>query len=462
MKNIRLIVLFILAIILVFTGFFVFQGREVDVPHRRILSRIRSNGKLIVLTRNAPTTYYEGADGPRGFEFDLVSAFADHLGVKIELKVLDSIAEILREMEKGEGDIAAAGLTRTEEREKRFLFGPSYYTVQQELVCRRNSKIPRTIEDLPNFQMLIISGSSYLERLKELQVRFPSIQWETTDDLSTEQILEKVWKRELDCTVADRNIVAINRRYYPQLIVPFPISGEQPLAWVLKNGGEDLKTEIKNWLGEFQKSGRLELLRNKYYAHVEIFDYFDVAVYHKRIRTRLPLYREWLQQAGKKYRIPWTLLAAQGYQESHWDQEARSPTGVRGIMMLTQRTAESLGVSDRTDPYQSIVGGAKYLARMIKRVPDTVAEEDRLRFALAAYNVGLGHMWDARKLAVRLGKNPDIWPELKTVLPLLSQKKYYKQLKYGYARGTEPVRYVERIENYRDILEQHMDSIPAL
>ncbi len=462
MKNIRLIVLFILAIILVFTGFFVFQGREVDGPHRRILSRIRSNGKLIVLTRNAPTTYYEGADGPRGFEFDLVSAFADHLGVKIELKVLDSIAEILREMEKGEGDIAAAGLTRTEEREKRFLFGPSYYTVQQELVCRRNSKIPRTIEDLPNFQMLIISGSSYLERLKELQVRFPSIQWETTDDLSTEQILEKVWKRELDCTVADRNIVAINRRYYPQLIVPFPISGEQPLAWVLKNGGEDLKTEIKNWLGEFQKSGRLELLRNKYYAHVEIFDYFDVAVYHKRIRTRLPLYREWLQQAGKKYRIPWTLLAAQGYQESHWDQEARSPTGVRGIMMLTQRTAESLGVSDRTDPYQSIVGGAKYLARMIKRVPETVAEEDRLRFALAAYNVGFGHLLDARKLADRLGKNPDIWPALKTVLPLLSQKKYYKQLKYGYARGTEPVRYVERIENYRDILEQHMDSIPAL
>ena len=433
-----------------------------DGPHRRILSRIRSNGKLIVLTRNAPTTYYEGADGPRGFEFDLVSAFADHLGVKIELKVLDSIAEILREMEKGEGDIAAAGLTRTEEREKRFLFGPSYYTVQQELVCRRNSKIPRTIEDLPNFQMLIISGSSYLERLKELQVRFPSIQWETTDDLSTEQILEKVWKRELDCTVADRNIVAINRRYYPQLIVPFPISGEQPLAWVLKNGGEDLKTEIKNWLGEFQKSGRLELLRNKYYAHVEIFDYFDVAVYHKRIRTRLPLYREWLQQAGKKYRIPWTLLAAHGYQESHWDQEARSPTGVRGIMMLTQRTAESLGVSDRTDPYQSIVGGAKYLARMIKRVPETIAEEDRLRFALAAYNVGFGHLLDARKLADRLGKNPDIWPALKTVLPLLSQKKYYKQLKYGYARGTEPVRYVERIENYRDILEQHMDSIPAL
>ena len=310
--------------------------------------------------------------------------------------------------------------------------------------------------------MLIISGSSYVERLKALQVRFPSIQWETTEDLSTEQILEKVWKRELDCTVADRNIVAINRRYYPQLIIPFPISGEQPLAWVLKSGGEDLKTEIQNWLGEFEKSGRLEVLRNKYYAHVEIFDYFDVAVYHKRIRTRLPQYREWLQQAGEKYGIPWTLLAAQGYQESHWDQEARSPTGVRGIMMLTQRTAESLGVSDRTDPYQSILGGAKYLARMIKRVPETVTEEDRLRFALTAYNVGFGHLLDARKLAVRLGKNPDIWPALKTVLPLLSQKKYYKQLKYGYARGTEPIRYVERIENYRDILEQRMDSNPAL
>ena len=187
-----------------------------------------------------------------------------------------------------------------------------------------------------------------------------------------------------------------------------------------------------------------------------MFDYVDMRKFKRRIRSRLPKYRSLFEKAGRETGLPWTLLAAQAYQESHWNPGAKSPTGVRGMMMLTRNTARSLGIENRLDAYASIRGGAQYLLRMLKRVPDTVQGKDRLWFALAAYNVGFGHLRDARTLATRQGKNPDLWRDVKAVFPLLMRKKYYKTLRYGYARGTEPVRYVQRIRNYRQVLEQEI------
>ncbi len=195
-----------------------------------------------------------------------------------------------------------------------------------------------------------------------------------------------------------------------------------------------------------------------HFKDATVFDYFDIRTFHWRIETRLPLYRKWFEESGKRYNIPWTLLAAQSYQESHWNSRAKSPTGVRGLMMLTQNTARAMGVTNRLDPRQSIFGGARYLASLMDRIPATVHPNNRYLFALAAYNVGFGHLTDARNLAQELGKNPDSWHDLKTVLPLLSQPKYYSKLPFGYARGMEPVRYVDRIVNYQDILEQTMLS----
>ena len=179
----------------------------------------------------------------------------------------------------------------------------------------------------------------------------------------------------------------------------------------------------------------------------------------RRINQRLPKYMDDFKSAAEEHELDWILLAAQSYQESHWNPRAKSPTGVRGLMMLTLRTARQLGVESRLDPQQSIRGGAKYLAQLQKRIPESVQGEDRLWFALAAYNVGFGHLLDARKLARKLGKNPDFWVEMKEVLPLLSQKKYYKDLKYGYARGSEPVRYVQRVREYQQVLQQQF-SVP--
>ena len=179
---------------------------------------------------------------------------------------------------------------------------------------------------------------------------------------------------------------------------------------------------------------------------------FDEQKFIRHIKTRLPMYREEFKEAGGKYGLSWVLLAAQAYQESHWNRNAKSPTGVRGLMMLTRDTASDMGIKNRLDPQKSIKGGARYLARLFKRVPKNVRPEDRMLFALAAYNVGMGHVKDAQLLAKRLDKDPTRWDSIKTVLPLLAKKKYYKTLPNRYARGWEPVQYVKRIRAYRKIL----------
>ncbi len=443
-------------IIAVFALVFWFRN---DLFRTKYLDEILAKNRLVVLTRNASTTFYEGPEGPAGFEYDLVKDFADHLGVELEIKIIDSISDILLAINRGDGDIAAAGLTRTDLRQEKFLFGPDYHTVQQQVIYRRNNKEPaKSPVELAGKDLLIIEQSSYEERLRELQKEIPDLNWDTTRDLSTEQILEKVWKEEQEYTVSDSNIFAINRRYFPELSLAFPISEKQPLAWIIRPNAFDLLEEIEKWLDNYENSGRLAQLRDRYYAFTEIFDFVDLAIYHRRIDKRLPHYKELFQEAAEKTGLPWDLIAAQAYQESHWNPKAKSPTGVRGIMMLTLTTAKSVGVHNRLDPAQSIYGGATYLARIMKQVPQSVTGDDHLKYGLAAYNVGMGHMLDAQILATRLGKNPDSWNELKTVLPLLSQKKYYKTVRHGYARGSEPVIYVERVFNYRDILQRKMDS----
>ncbi|SHE19237.1 membrane-bound lytic murein transglycosylase MltF [methanotrophic endosymbiont of Bathymodiolus puteoserpentis (Logatchev)] len=418
-----------------------------------VMKDIRKQGKLIVLTRNAPTTYYLDAnDRPAGFEYDLSKALADSLNVDVEYKLYDNIEEIMAAINKGEGHIVAAGLTQTDSRALNQNFGPGYKTVQQQVVCHRKVNMPKEVSDLLGRSLLIIAESSYQESLLELKVNYPELKWEATSDLSTEQVLEKVENREVDCTVIDSNIMSLNRRYYPNLMVAFPLSEEQELAWMLPIDVGYFKQYVEDWFAQIEQNSTLNIINERYYGYVDIFDFYNNHVYLKRITSRLPKYKAAFKAVAKQYQLPWTLLAAQSYQESGWNAAARSPTGVRGLMMLTQNTAKAMGVAQRTDPMQSIKGGAKYLDKMLKRIPEDVANADRVWFALAAYNVGFAHLLDARALARQLGKSPSTWHDLKEVLPLLSQKKYYKNLKYGYARGAEPVKYIDRIRYYQDVL----------
>ena len=425
---------------------------------RQRLDRVLSDAEIVVVTRNAPTTYYEGRDGDAGFEYELTKAFAEHLGVKPRYIFKDNTSEILATLESGEADIAAAGLTRTEGRDEQFLFGATYQVVSQQVVCRRKGKQPNKLEDLEGIELVVPADTSYVERLNYLKRYYPFLNWRIEEQLNTESLLEKVWRQDIDCTIGDSNIVAINRRYYPELSVRFDISEPEILAWVLPKNAEGLQAAINDWFENIEEDGTLSQLLDKYYGFIEVFDYVDIRTYTRRIHSRLPKYQTYFQQAAKHYDLDWQLLAAMSYQESHWNPQAKSPTGVRGIMMLTLTTAQEMDIKSRLHAEQSIWGGARYLKQMARRLPDNIGEPDRSYMALAAYNVGFGHLMDARQLAVQLDKNPDNWSELADVLPLLARKQYYASLQHGYARGYEPVTYVQRIRDYQDILEKELQK----
>lgn len=424
----------------------------------QVLEAITQGDKLIVLTRNGPTTYYEGPHGPDGFEYQLTQELGRALDVEVEYRLYDSIDDLLAALLRGEGHIAAAGLTRTEEREQRYRFGPDYRTVQQQVVCHRRSTIPKNAAQLAGQPLTVLADSSYEETLVELQETLPDLQWSAEPELSTDQILERIWRSREGCTLADSNIAALNLHFYPGLEVAFSISEAQQLAWVLPEQAGRLDSYLSKWLRQMHRDGVMAQIEERFYGYIDLYDYVDLRTYVKRIGTRLPKYEPWFRAAGERHGIEWTLLAAQGYQESHWNPKAKSPTGVRGVMMLALPTAKELGVKNRLDPKQSIFGGAKYLRSLVDRVPKDVDEQDRLWFGLAAYNIGMGHIHDGFTLARQRLEFPHHWNEFQTVLPYLSQKQYYKKLRYGYARGNEPVRYVQRVRQYHDVLLNHIQT----
>jgi len=430
--------------------------RDAQLTPHRDLNLIKAEKTLTVLTRNAPTTYFQGRDGPTGFEYQLTQAFAEYMGVSVHYRFLDSMDDIMHSVRTGSGDIAAAGITRLSQRDGIGLFTPSYMDVRQQVVCRRGTPTPKRVEDLAGLSILVPDGTSYVVTLQKLKGSQPDLNWATTDSLSTEQLFEQITEGTADCTVADSNIVAINQRFYPHIRVAMNLTKPQPLAWLLPERATALHAFVSQWFELIRKNGQLRDIYEHNYGHIKTFDYVDTRVFQRRIQRRLPRYQLHFEEAGSLHQLPWTLIAALAYQESHWNNRARSPTGVRGIMMLTLDTARTLGLNSRLDPVQSIEAGARYLRRLINRLPKAVTGEDRIWIALAAYNIGMGHITDSRVLARRLGKNPNKWADLKTVLPLLTRRDYYKTLRSGYARGTEAVKYVQRIRNYRDILERDL------
>ncbi|GMQ83776.1 MAG: membrane-bound lytic murein transglycosylase MltF [Gammaproteobacteria bacterium] len=424
-----------------------------DLLPQSQLDRVKDNGELRVLTRNSGTTYYEGPNGPNGLEYDLAAGFAEHLGVKLKVETPENLSQILRKIQAGVADMAAAGLTVTAERQALLNFSTSYQRITPQLVYRVGTRTPKNLDKLQG-NLEVVTDSSHAERLRILQDEYPNLSFQENSELDSEQLLNLVWEQVIDYTVADSNEVAISRRFYPELRVAFDISSPEPLAWAFPNGEDrSLIEEANKYLKVIKDNGQLDQLLERYYGYVTDFDYVGTRRYMKHIEQRLPRFRRWFEEAGEMTGVDWRLLAAIGYQESHWNPRAVSPTGVRGIMMLTRNTMRHLGISkSRLDPQASIEGGGRYIARVKNSIPKRIGEPDRTWMALAAYNVGIGHLEDARKLAQSDGADPDKWIEVKKYLPLLSQKKWYKQTRHGYARGNEPVRYVENIRSYYDIL----------
>ncbi|WP_019568619.1 membrane-bound lytic murein transglycosylase MltF [Thioalkalivibrio sp. ALMg13-2] len=414
------------------------------------LASVDETGTLRVVTRNAPTTwYFDQHLETSGTEHDLVEGFALAHGWKVEWVMADSVSGVLEALESGAAHMAAAGLTHLPSRDERFRRGPHYMEVSEQVVCHRDlSGLPGSTDELEGVDLVVSAGSSYVETLEEALPE--SVDFEVRE-IGTERLMAQVARQEIGCTVADSHIVRYNRRSFPHLDIAFDLSAPRALGWYVDPEHAELAERAATWMQGAGGRELRDLVDERYYAYINQFDFVDLRALNRRIEDRLPQYHPHFEEAAERTDLPADLLAALAYQESHWDPEARSPTGVRGLMMLTRRTAESLGV-DRLDPVESIDGGARYLQRQHGLLPDDIVEPDRTYLALAAYNIGRGHLLDARRLARELGRDPDRWADMREILPLLTEERYYKDLRYGYARGYQPVYYVQRIRNYRDVI----------
>jgi membrane-bound lytic murein transglycosylase F len=418
-----------------------------------LLEQVHILGQLTVVSRNSPTTYYLGPFGDTGLEYDLARRFADYLGVKLKIYAPDDFSQVLSDVRHGEADLAAAGLSITPDRKQDLRFGPTYQDVTQEVVYRYGEDRPHGPEDLVGHSLAVVAGSSHDEQLQKLRKDHPDLNWDAESNVESDELLARVARGELDYTVADSTEVALNRRYYPELRVAFNLRDPEPIAWAFRRDGDkSLYRAAQAFFHKIENDGTLDQLIERYYGHTDRFDYVGTRIFMQHVASRLPAYRSAFETAGDESGIDWRLLAAIGYQESHWNPRAISPTGVRGIMMLTQVTASQVGIDNRIDPQQSIVGGAQYFASVKAMIPDRIPEPDRTWMALAAYNIGFFHLEDARILTEMRGGDPDRWIDVRDNLPLLAQRKWYKKTKYGYARGEEPVIYVENIRSYYDIL----------
>jgi len=418
-----------------------------------LVEQIRDLGELRVVTRNTPSTYFEGPDGPAGPEYDLVKGLADSLGVKLVITTVDSVSEIAPRLLSGDVHMAAAGLSMTRSRLQFLSFGHPYNTVDMHLIYKLGTGRPRSIQETAGRSIQVVASSSHSDKMAALSEIYPELEWSENADVEVVELLQMVAEGEIDFAVADSIEFNIQRHFYPDLRVALDLEVDDPIAWAYrKEDGASLLKIADEFLIDSDRSGLLAQVNDRYFGHTEKFDYVGTRAFIRHFDNRLPRYRPMFEESGAANGVDWRLLAAIGYQESHWRSHAVSPTGVRGIMMLTEATADYLHIENRMDPQSSIFGGAEFFARQTERIPDSVTEPDRTWMALAAYNVGFYHVKDARQIVEWQGGDPDKWLDLSKALPKLAERKWYSRVPYGYARGWEPVLYVNNIRSYYNIL----------
>jgi membrane-bound lytic murein transglycosylase F len=418
-------------------------------------AQIQARGELVVVSRNSPTTYYLGTSGPTGFEYALAKLLAEDLGVDLRMETAFNLLDIFTDLQRHDADIAAAGLTLTERRAARHPHSTAYNTLTPQVIYAEGSSRPRTIADLAGLNIVVLAGASHVEMLRALQKsEIPDLQWHEIDEADTTQLLELLKAGEADVAIVDSNEFALQQSLYPRLKVAFDLGTEQEMVWYL--APEIDNTRLLAYIDEFiqrlQNNGTLARLREQYFGHADDVSRSSAVEFTRYVRDTLPSYEALMRQIANEYGMDWHLLAALAYQESQWNPLATSPTGVRGMMMLTEPTAREFGVDNRLDPAQSLRGGARYLKDIRRRLPKRILEPDRTWMALAAYNIGLAHLEDGRVLTQRQGGDPNLWQDVMERLPLLQKTRYYKDTRYGYARGLEAVNLVQNVRHYQSLL----------
>ncbi len=421
------------------------------------LQEIRDEGVLHVITRVAPSIYYEGRRGPTGYDFELAKRFAEELGVGLRLRVADDNSEILSVISKDFAHIGMAGMARNPQLASQFQTVATGIKAQSVVIYNRDVDYPSSLAELAGKTLHIIADSNHVDPLKQLADQHPDIAWQVHPGLDAAGILARVESGELSYAVVSSNELDLNHVFFPQVKEAFALGEPRELVWLIPSAQDpSLAEAAKHFLAGLKEAGTLAQLSERFYGHLDRLNYVGARTFMHHVKNRLPKYESLFRDYARDFNMDWRLLAAIGYQESHWRPNAVSPTGVRGLMMLTRNTASYIGINNRLDAEESIQGGAKYFRMVHEKIPERIPEPDRTWFALASYNVGFGHLEDARRLTESAGKNPDRWMDVKEFLPLLAQKEWYTKTRFGFARGNEPVAYVQNIRRYYDVLARIM------
>jgi len=387
-----------------------------------------------------------GADA--AFELELSKLFAQYLHVKIKSETMD-YTSIFQSLASNKIHMAAAGVRSNFP--STLHFGPSFQTLQEQVVC--SGRRPRRLKDLNERTLTVVLDSAQEYALRDIAEQLPNLRWEALPNRTVADLLQAVAKKQLDCTVANEEQIALARNFLPKLRNELDLNSPSQLAWAFpSNVDPRLVNAAKYFFTAIESDGTLERMIDHHYGHNERLIPFDAAAFINTTRTVLPRFKHWFEEASTLTGIDWKLLAALSYQESHWDPLATSFTHVRGMMMLTEATADRMKLKNRLDPHESILAGAKYLKLLKDSLPDRIDDKERIWLAMAAYNQGRGHLEDARILAKRAGLNPDVWSDVRKVMPFLSRPSYYQHTKYGRARGGEAVILVETVRLYHDML----------
>lgn len=410
-----------------------------------------AEGKLVVAIRETPAFFQEreGATA-NGFEHDLVTAFADSLGLKVQfIKAVD-----LYEL----NDLALAGRVHLAASipsgNDTLQFSTPIRTVNQWVVGHSDALGPERLADLAGRTVEVVAGSPMADTLRGLDEKLRP-QVVEVPGVSEMELLERVAQRKAELVAVHEIHLDLGVNFHPELSPRVQLPGKLEFGWAF--GGKDaetLRAKADTFIAGVRSDGTLARIHDRYFGHIKRLDAVGIAKFLDDTRRKLPAWRRDFQAAQDLSGIDWRLLAALAYQESHWDPQATSPTGVRGMMMLTEDTADHLRVTNRLDGRESIRAGARYLAQLVEQVPDSATQPDRLWLALSAYNLGMGHFRGARAIAKSMKRNPDLWYDMKQVLPQLARPEIYARLKSGAARGGEAVIMVENIRSYYDILNR--------
>ncbi len=406
---------------------------------------------LVVLTRPGLLTYATDDNGnPAGLEYDLAQAFAQELGVGVKYEIVGP-TELDLKLETAPYHLASAWLSP--DRNGEILASPPIF-MTRDILAQNEASLPLTdLKQLAGKTVHVMAGSRQARTMGRLSREIPGLKVVEVDKGDIVELLEKLGNQLIQYVAMDERFEEIANQFVPNLRTTLPLSESQPVVWLLgKLPNPELRARLTAFIERIQADGTLARLEDRYLGHTRRLDQTDIVKFLGEVETTLPKFRRYFQAAQALTGIDWRLIAAVAYHESHWDPNATSYTNVRGIMMLTEETADRLEVGNRLDPSESILAGARYINMLKDQLPEEVQEPDRTWLALAAYNIGPGHFGSARLLARQLNADPNNWYDMKQVLPKLAQVKYAQQLKTSRARGGEAVILVENIRSYYDIL----------